>query len=112
MKTTKKINIFLVNFGKGVKMSTQSEQAKLVRKVFQTNSALGYNQTAYLIEAEGGYLVIDTHNIHFDDEKYFVGGIVNLDKNEIENSNYSINMSPLKGTFLFEYFLKYFKEID
>ena len=51
MKTTKKINIFLVNFGKGVKMPTQSEQAfyqnatsnpllvkKLVRKKKRTLS--------------------------------------------------------------------------
>lgn len=76
-------------------------------KVYETNSGLGYNQMAYLIQAGEGYLVIDILNIPLNDY-YVIGKIVELEKYEITESSYSIDDSPLKGKYLFEYFLQHF----
>jgi hypothetical protein len=78
--------------------------------VYKTNSALGYNQYAYLLrlnKSNNGYdyLCIDIHNIK-DNDMYKVGEVVkDMLNNEVESSDYNIKESPIYNTFLFQEFL-------
>lgn len=78
-------------------------------KIYETNSGLGWNQIAYLIESSEGYLVIDLSGVRDYDTHYVIGEIVEMEEYELEESNYNINNSPLKGKYLFEFYLQNFK---
>lgn len=85
-------------------------------KIFEDRLSLGHNkEVAYFIKCEAGYLCIfenEDENSIFE-KIYEPGKIYNLnveDKNineiiEVLNSKI-LDESPLKGTFLFEQFLK------
>ena len=73
-------------------------------EIFETNSALGFNQLAYLLKTKEAFLVIGTKNCTNDN--YKIGELVNIDKNLIQKSNFKIENSPLRDYFLFKYFLK------
>jgi len=77
-------------------------------QVYQTNATLGYKEYAFLIETGEGYLVIDTWNLPLDNDSYIIGNVVELEKWELEETNYQIDESPLKNSYLFEFFLQYF----
>ena len=77
-------------------------------KIYKTNSALGYNQYAYLLQCTEGFLVVDTIGCYGDDT-YKIGEIKPIDYFEyleLEESNYDIESSPLYDTFLFQFFIK------
>jgi len=78
--------------------------------VYKTNSALGYNQYAYLLrlnKSNNGYnyLCVDTQNIQNNDT-YKLGEIVeDIPNKEVESTDYNIKESPIYNTFLFQEFL-------
>lgn len=82
-------------------------------KIYQTNASLGYKQLAYIIalnKTKNGhdYLVIGGRNIaHLD--RYKIGTIIeDLEDLYLEETGYKIEDSPLHGSFLFEFFIKYY----
>lgn len=81
--------------------------------IYETNAGLGYNQFAFLIRLDKtkngyNYLCIGTQWI--DDYSYIVGNIVNdLEDVYITTSYYKIEESPLYNTFLFDFFIKNYK---
>jgi hypothetical protein len=75
-------------------------------KLYESNSSLGYNEYVILLEVtKDNYLIIDTINIDADNYRYKIGELVQMEKYELEETNYLIENSPLKGTYLFEFFL-------
>jgi len=78
-------------------------------KLFQTNAALGYGELAYLLQIdEIRYLVIDT-DLYDDVYDYKLGSVVEFKQDEqyyLECTSYSLEESPLYGSFLFMEFLK------
>lgn len=77
-------------------------------KIYKTNSALGYNQYALLLECTDGYLVVDTAGCYGDDS-YKIGSFIsNIDSYdiELEVSDYNIENSPLWNEYLFQFFIK------
>ena len=87
-------------------------------KIYETNAALGYNQTAYLIRLDKtsefntyNYLCVGTHNIDEDDNIYKIGTVVkDLEDYYVETSKFDESESPLFGSFLFDFFLKKYHE--
>ena len=84
-------------------------------KIYQTNAALGYSQLAFLIRLHESlhgynYLCIGTRGIS-DNEFYKVGELVlDLEDIYIEDSNFGIKDSPLKGSYLFDFWVANYKE--
>lgn len=77
-------------------------------KIYKTNSALGYNQYALLLECNDGYLVVDTTGCYGDDS-YKIGSFIsNIDSCDfkLEVSDYNIGNSPLWDEYLFQFFIK------
>jgi hypothetical protein len=77
-------------------------------KLYKTNSALGYNQYAYLLESIDGYLVVDAIGCYGDDT-YTIGKFIhNIDSYDLylEETEYKIEDSPLWNTFLFQFFIR------
>ena len=77
-------------------------------KLYKTNSALGYNQYAYLLESIDGDLVVDTIGYPCDDT-YTIGEFIHdIDSYDLylEETCYKIEDSPLWNTFLFQFFIK------
>lgn len=80
-----------------------------VRRVYQTDAALGYKQLAFLIRLEKSkngydYLCIGTQNV--DSDFYQIGEIVkDLEDFYLEETTYKITDSPLHGTYLFDYWI-------
>jgi len=81
-------------------------------KIVETNSGLGYGEVAYFIEYQGKFLCI------YEDSKsqqfykcYRVGELAELEDYEIEEvpeekHQMIINESPIKYSFLFNFFIK------
>ena len=80
--------------------------------IYETNSALGYNQLAFLIRLdqtkEGhDYLVIGKQNIPSHDDYYVIGEKVeDLEDYLVKESEFKIEDSPLYNEFLFKAFIK------
>ena len=77
--------------------------------VFETTSALGYLQVAYLVKVEGNkYLVIESSN----NDTYYEGTLVELDDHEVEVSNRKLEQSPLNGFHLFDVFIEQLRRLQ
>lgn len=77
-------------------------------KIYRTNSGLGYNKYAFLLESKDGYIVIDTIGC-YGDTYYKIGSFIpNIESYdvELEETNYNIENSPLWNEYLFQFFIK------
>lgn len=71
-------------------------------QVYETNSGLGYNQYAYVIKVEEGLFVVGSLNNNL----YVVGDfITDIEDIILYESIFTLEDSPLYGTYLFEYFI-------
>jgi hypothetical protein len=83
-------------------------------KTYITDAALGYGQYAYLIRLDKSkngynYLCIGTVNVDYEDG-YELGCVVkDLENIYITESILKIEESPLYGSFLFDFFIKNYK---
>jgi len=72
-------------------------------KIYETNSALGHNELAYLLHIKNNmYMVIDTNDVF---ENYVIGNVIKLDEEYVSKSDYKLNKSPLFNNHMFQYFL-------
>jgi len=82
-------------------------------EIFQTNTALGYRQLAFLIRLDKNvngynYICIGTQNIGNDDI-YQIGEIVeDLEDFYLEDTTFKITDSELNGTYLFDYLISHY----
>jgi hypothetical protein len=79
--------------------------------IYETNSALGWRQRAYLVKiADGAYLCVGISPFT-ETETYAVGCMqYDMEDYEISESSWVIEESELHGTFMFEYMKKALQE--
>jgi len=79
-------------------------------RIYETNSALGYNELAYLFHIkEDKYIVIGFNKYlieHYFMNIYKLGNIMNIEYEQVQKSDYDIDESLLIDSTLFLYFLK------
>ena len=76
-------------------------------KTYETTSMLGYGQFSYFVKTYTGLLVIWSNNSVYEVGQH----IEDTEDIILDESHFNIEESPLYNTFLFQYFIKTYKEI-